>query len=229
MSRPGPRPVDARTGRTVLLELERVTIRFGGVVAISELDLAIREGEILGLIGPNGAGKTSTFNIVTGVYQASEGVVRFAGQVLGGRSPTRSPSSGWPAHSRTSASSRRCPRSRTSWLAPTPGTAPASQARFSACPVTAGKNDRGWSWPGSCSDFVGIRGVEQAGGAQPALRRPTPVGDCPGPCHRSEAAPTRRAGRGHEPGREAQPGPADPDHPRSRRSQSCSSNTTWAW
>jgi branched-chain amino acid transport system ATP-binding protein len=64
-----------------------VTIRFGGVVAISQLDLEIREGEIFGLIGPNGAGKTSTFNIVTGVYQASEGVVRFAGQPLGGRKP----------------------------------------------------------------------------------------------------------------------------------------------
>jgi branched-chain amino acid transport system ATP-binding protein len=72
-----------------LLELQRVTIRFGGVVAISELDLVIREGEIFGLIGPNGAGKTSTFNIVTGVYRASEGVVRFDGHVLAGQKPHR--------------------------------------------------------------------------------------------------------------------------------------------
>ena len=72
---------------SVLLELERVTIRFGGVVAISELDLEIVEGEIFGLIGPNGAGKTSTFNIVTGVYQASEGVVRIAGQAVAGQKP----------------------------------------------------------------------------------------------------------------------------------------------
>jgi branched-chain amino acid transport system ATP-binding protein len=72
---------------SVLLELERVTIRFGGVVAISELDLEIVEGEIFGLIGPNGAGKTSTFNIVTGVYQPSEGVVRIAGQVVAGQKP----------------------------------------------------------------------------------------------------------------------------------------------
>jgi branched-chain amino acid transport system ATP-binding protein len=70
-----------------LLELDRVTIRFGGVVAISELDLHIREGEIFGLIGPNGAGKTSTFNIITGVYQPDDGVVRFAGRVLGGQKP----------------------------------------------------------------------------------------------------------------------------------------------
>jgi branched-chain amino acid transport system ATP-binding protein len=72
---------------SVLLELERVTIRFGGVVAISELDLEIVEGEIFGLIGPNGAGKTSTFNIVTGVYQASEGEVRIAGQTVAGQKP----------------------------------------------------------------------------------------------------------------------------------------------
>jgi branched-chain amino acid transport system ATP-binding protein len=72
---------------SVLLELERVTIRFGGVVAISELDLEIVEGEIFGLIGPNGAGKTSTFNVVTGVYQPSDGVVRVAGQVVAGQKP----------------------------------------------------------------------------------------------------------------------------------------------
>ncbi len=80
------RPRDAQE-RPVLLELERVTIRFGGVVAISELDLVIRQGEIFGLIGPNGAGKTSTFNIITGVYQPTDGTVRFAGQVLGKRKP----------------------------------------------------------------------------------------------------------------------------------------------
>jgi branched-chain amino acid transport system ATP-binding protein len=77
-------PVTATAG---LLELEQVSVRFGGVVAISELDLTIAAGEIFGLIGPNGAGKTSTFNIVTGVYQASDGVVRFAGQPLAGMKP----------------------------------------------------------------------------------------------------------------------------------------------
>src|SRR4029077_3358298 len=76
----------ARLG-AVLLELEGVTIRFVGVVAISELDLDVREGEIFGLIGPNGAGKTSTFNVVTGVYQPSEGVVRVAGQGIAGQKP----------------------------------------------------------------------------------------------------------------------------------------------
>ncbi len=76
------------TGRA-LLALEKLTVRFGGVVAISELDLAVHPGEIFALIGPNGAGKTSTFNIITGVYQPSSGRVRFAGATLQGLKPHR--------------------------------------------------------------------------------------------------------------------------------------------
>ncbi|HET9076387.1 MAG TPA: ABC transporter ATP-binding protein [Acidimicrobiales bacterium] len=72
-----------------LLEMDQVTIRFGGVVAISDLDLAIPEGSIFGLIGPNGAGKTSSFNVITGVYQVSEGIIRFAGAPLNGLKPHR--------------------------------------------------------------------------------------------------------------------------------------------
>ena len=62
-----------------LLELEKVTIRFGGLTAVSVLDLAIREQELVGLIGPNGAGKTTAFNLVTGVYRPTEGEIRFLG------------------------------------------------------------------------------------------------------------------------------------------------------
>ena len=72
-----------------LLEMDQVTIRFGGVVAISDLELAIHHGEIFGLIGPNGAGKTSCFNVITGVYQPTSGVVRFAGEPLSGLKPHR--------------------------------------------------------------------------------------------------------------------------------------------
>jgi branched-chain amino acid transport system ATP-binding protein len=72
-----------------LLKLERVTIRFGGVVAIADLNLDVVEGEIFGLIGPNGAGKTTCFNVITGVYQASEGDVRFEGHSLAGLKPHR--------------------------------------------------------------------------------------------------------------------------------------------
>ena len=72
-----------------LLELRKVSIRFGGVVAMSEVELEIPSGAIFGLIGPNGAGKTSCFNVITGVYQATGGEVVFAGRTLAGMKPHR--------------------------------------------------------------------------------------------------------------------------------------------
>jgi branched-chain amino acid transport system ATP-binding protein len=82
------RAADAPTtdsGTKRILEVDNVTLRFGGVVALDEVSFHINEGEILGLIGPNGAGKTTCFNVMTGVYQATSGVVRFQGDVLGKR------------------------------------------------------------------------------------------------------------------------------------------------
>ncbi len=73
----------ADTGKP-LLRLENLTMRFGGVVALNEVNLEIREGEIFALIGPNGAGKTTVFNVVTGVYQPTSGEVRFDGQKING-------------------------------------------------------------------------------------------------------------------------------------------------
>jgi branched-chain amino acid transport system ATP-binding protein len=72
-----------------LLELEQVTIRFGGLTAVSELTLAIGEGELVGLIGPNGAGKTTAFNMITGVYQPTLGQIHFAGKNTQGIKPNR--------------------------------------------------------------------------------------------------------------------------------------------
>ena len=71
--------------RRRILEVDNVTLRFGGVVALDEVSFHINEGEILGLIGPNGAGKTTCFNVMTGVYQATSGAVRFQGRPLGKR------------------------------------------------------------------------------------------------------------------------------------------------
>jgi branched-chain amino acid transport system ATP-binding protein len=68
-----------------LLKLENLTMKFGGVTALSAVNLEVHEGEILALIGPNGAGKTTVFNVITGVYQATEGVIHFDGQTLGGK------------------------------------------------------------------------------------------------------------------------------------------------
>jgi branched-chain amino acid transport system ATP-binding protein len=70
--------------RKPLLEVDNVTLRFGGVVALNGVDFTLYEGEILGLIGPNGAGKTTCFNAMTGVYQPTEGQIRFQGQQLSG-------------------------------------------------------------------------------------------------------------------------------------------------
>ena len=72
---------------TGLLELAGITQRFGGVVALSEIELSVPEGSIFALIGPNGAGKTTVFNLVTGVYTPTEGEIRFAGAVISGRRP----------------------------------------------------------------------------------------------------------------------------------------------
>jgi branched-chain amino acid transport system ATP-binding protein len=73
----------------VLLNVERVTIRFGGLTAVSNLDLQIGQNELIGLIGPNGAGKTTVFNLITGVYQPTEGEISFDGQSVVGSKPYR--------------------------------------------------------------------------------------------------------------------------------------------
>jgi len=70
-----------------LLELSGVSKSFGGLQVISELDLAVREGEIVSLIGPNGAGKTTVFNLVTGVYAPDAGSIRLGGRELVGLVP----------------------------------------------------------------------------------------------------------------------------------------------
>ena len=60
-----------------MLKVENVTMRFGGVVAVNKLNATIEKGEVVGLIGPNGAGKTTVFNVITGVYEPTEGKVLF--------------------------------------------------------------------------------------------------------------------------------------------------------
>ena len=67
-----------------LLQLEKVTIRFGGLTAVNAVDFSVNEGELCGLIGPNGAGKTTVFNLITGVYQPTDGRVNFCGHNLAG-------------------------------------------------------------------------------------------------------------------------------------------------
>jgi branched-chain amino acid transport system ATP-binding protein len=66
------------------MSLKNVTIQFGGVKALNDVSFDINKQEILGLIGPNGAGKTTVFNVVTGVYQISSGIIDFQGKSLAG-------------------------------------------------------------------------------------------------------------------------------------------------
>lgn len=72
---------------TELLALEGLSIQFGGIRALEDVSLAVREGEVYSIIGPNGAGKTTLFNCISGIYRYQRGTVRFAGKPLTGRKP----------------------------------------------------------------------------------------------------------------------------------------------
>jgi branched-chain amino acid transport system ATP-binding protein len=70
-----------------VLELQDVTKRFGGLVAVNGVNLKLEKGDLAGLIGPNGAGKTTVFNLLTGVYTPTSGSIKFNGSEIGGMKP----------------------------------------------------------------------------------------------------------------------------------------------
>jgi branched-chain amino acid transport system ATP-binding protein len=72
-----------------VLKLDSISLSFGGLQALSDLELHVDDAEVVSVIGPNGAGKTTVFNVITGIYQPSSGAVRFAGQSIAGRPPHR--------------------------------------------------------------------------------------------------------------------------------------------
>jgi branched-chain amino acid transport system ATP-binding protein len=82
---PPSEPSPTQPGREALLEVDDVTLQFGGVVALDRVSFTLYRGDILGLIGPNGAGKTTCFNAMTGVYRPTSGQIRFVGQQVTGR------------------------------------------------------------------------------------------------------------------------------------------------
>ena len=71
----------------VILEGKNITKRFAGLIAVSDVDFYLQQGEILGLIGPNGAGKTTLVNVIAGVYAPSDGDVVFKGKKISGKKP----------------------------------------------------------------------------------------------------------------------------------------------
>lgn len=73
--------------RKIVLEVEDLGINFGGLRAVDGLNMTVYENELYGLIGPNGAGKTTVFNMLTGVYAPSDGVIKLEGQVINGKKP----------------------------------------------------------------------------------------------------------------------------------------------
>ena len=78
--------VDTKSGDP-LLNLNKVTKRFGGLTAVENVDLQIWSGEIISIIGPNGAGKTTVFNLITGIYRPTEGDIAIAGKSIVGLHP----------------------------------------------------------------------------------------------------------------------------------------------
>lgn len=72
-----------------LLEVKQLSKHFGGLTAVGDVTMALEMGELVGLIGPNGAGKTTLFNLLTGVYEPSEGTITLNGQLLNGKSPDK--------------------------------------------------------------------------------------------------------------------------------------------
>lgn len=67
-----------------VLEVDRVTIRFGGLAALQDVSLVLKKGELLALVGPNGAGKTTLFNVISGFYQPTSGKIKFFGRDITG-------------------------------------------------------------------------------------------------------------------------------------------------
>jgi branched-chain amino acid transport system ATP-binding protein len=99
----------------VVLKLENISLRFGGVKAISDISFDIKKGEIRAIIGPNGAGKTSMLNVINGFYHPQEGTITFRGEARSPMRPhTRRRDRASRAPSRTSRCSRACRRSTTS-------------------------------------------------------------------------------------------------------------------
>ena len=83
-----------------ILEVQQLTKAFGGVEALSQVDLVVEPGEVIGVIGPNGAGKSTFFNVLSGVMKPSGGKVVFQGQDITGLKPHRIAKRVWCARSR---------------------------------------------------------------------------------------------------------------------------------
>ena len=151
-----------------LLTARNIRHNFGGLRAIDDFNLDLHQGELMGLIGPNGAGKTTVFNLITGVYRASEGSIRYRDEELVGRTPHEITALGvLRARFRTSACSATCRCSTTCGSRTSPSRAirrsrrcstwAASAARRSASSATRAtcwRSSSSSTWPGETASSL---------------------------------------------------------------------------
>ena len=98
-----------------LLDVSGLTMRFGGLLAVDQVSLAVGHHEIFAIIGPNGAGKTTVFNCISGFYKPSSGRIRLDGQDMAAGPVTSWPVTAWCAPSRTCGCSNSLPCWKTCW------------------------------------------------------------------------------------------------------------------
>ena len=178
-------PVTERHLGAPVLEARGVTMRFGGLTAVNDVDLTVSEGEIVGLIGPNGAGKTTFFNCLTGLYMPTEGQVTFRGAVL----PPKPRTVVLAGMARTFQNIRLFAN-----MTALENVMVGRYCRTSAAAITSilrgpkfrREEAETRARAQELLDFVGLGAVHRAAGPQPALRRPATPGDRPGARHRTQ-------------------------------------------
>jgi len=93
----------------MILETDRLSIAFGGVRAIDEVNIAVEAGQVFSIIGPNGSGKTTLFNLVSGIYTPNDGSIKLAGKSATGLAPTSLHGEDYREHFKTFRSFTGCP------------------------------------------------------------------------------------------------------------------------
>ncbi len=182
-----------------LLVATGCTKRFGGLVAVSDIDFTIPRGGIVSLIGPNGAGKTTFFNMITGLYVPTEGSIMFDGTELTGRKPHEVVRLGI---ARTFQNIRLF-GNMTAEDNVLVGLHHRLKGRWFGAilrpPSIQREEAEAHARAMELLDLVGLERTVADTGPQPAVRRPAPARDRPGAGHRAQAPAARRADRRHEP------------------------------